>query len=182
MTRDENFYNPGNYGQPSQPQQPYGMNVPQYGQYPQQSQYQWHQGYNQQSTHPAVFYEERPPRSARVQRVLLWVLAVVNLLAVALLTMTAGGLEEAAFEIGYNFLHIVFGAVLIALALNFKRGARWVRISTIVFHSVLMFFQVLSFLGGNILALLGFLASVFGLILANRASSREFFRKTPRIA
>lgn len=122
---------------------------------------------------------ERPPVSVWIQRFLLWFLAVISLLSAASLVVSAGGMKEAVYSVGYVSPFIALGIFVIVLARKTRRGASWVRVSVNVLYSVLMVFQVATFLGGGLLALFGFLVSLFGLILANLSSSRDFFRKTP---
>lgn len=181
--------NPSHWGEHGQYPQPNGYENPQpqsyatqpdqypHGQYQQQGQYQYGaypQNAYQQYPHPPVGGFDAPPRSVQVQRVLLWILAVLTFInAVGHFVMRGAD----AFAAGYALNYVLVGVVLVVLACNIKRGARWVRITQIVLYIFLMIVQFGTFTGGNPFALIGFGVCLFGLVLVLRASSREYFRK-----
>ncbi|GAB3700407.1 hypothetical protein [Nocardiopsis oceani] len=179
MSYEQNPQNPEDHGQYPQPwgyqyQQPQGQFHPQQQFHP-QAPYP-HQGYDQPSALPPGLYGEKPPRSVRVQRVLLWIFAVFTLLSALVRFYSVGG---GPYGVGYALAHFATGTFLIVLAVQCKPGARWVRISMIVLYSLMMLMQFANFTGGNPFGIIGFFIVLFALILACRASARDYFRKVP---
>lgn len=116
--------------------------------------------------------EKKLPLAVRAQRVLLWFLFVMMIGNGLILIMEAGG---GAFGIGYAFPYFALGAFLAVLAAKITSRAKWIRISLIVLYSVMIFLQVSRMLGGDLGGFIGLPFPIFGLVLALRRTSREFF-------
>lgn len=121
-------------------------------------------------------HDTRPPRSVRTQRVLLWIYAVM-FLGNALWAMgeVGGGARGLGYALPYFFLGFLSGL----LALKTVSRARWVRVTTIALHGVLILLQLSRTLAGDVFGLIGLLIAVFGLVLALRSSARDYFSVAP---
>lgn len=78
----------------------------------------------------------RIPVSARVQRVLLWFLAVMMAGNGLLSIMEAGG---GAFGIGYALPYFLLTACFVLFAMRISRGEKWVWASMLVLYGLLAF-------------------------------------------
>lgn len=112
------------------------------------------------------------PLAVRAQRVLLWFLFVMMVGNGLVVFVEAGG---GAFGIGVAFPYFALAAFLAVLAAKIKSGAKWIRISLIVLYGVMIFLQISRMLGGDLGGFIGLPFPIFGLVLALRRTSREFF-------
>lgn len=117
------------------------------------------------------------PFAVRVQRILLWFLAVMMVGNSVLSMVEAGG---GAFGVGYALPYIFLTAFFVLFALRVGHGDKWVWVSMLVLYVVLILLQVIRVLAGDLAGLIGMLFLVFGLVLALTPTSRAHFWQPQR--
>lgn len=112
------------------------------------------------------------PLAVRAQRVLLWFLFVMMIgNGLVLIVETGGG----AFGVGYASPYFALGAFIAVLAAKIKSRAKWILVGVIVLYSVMVFLQVNRMFNGDLGGFIGLFFPIFGLVLALRRTTREFF-------
>ncbi|MGP8299607.1 hypothetical protein ACTPOK_17115 [Streptomyces inhibens] len=157
------------YGYPQQPQQPQQPMAP-YGAYPGGAMPA------AQMPYPTVM-----PGGVKAARVLLFVLAGLNLVGLVLAVMGLGGVTKAAHDtssyageddilamnigkgllIAVIVLIVIFTAAAITLAVQFANGGGGVRVGTIVFGVATIMMSLFTFPIGLVHTVLGILVLVF---------------------
>ncbi|GAB3700397.1 hypothetical protein [Nocardiopsis oceani] len=119
-------------------------------------------------------FSKKLPLSIRAQRVLLWIMATMMCGNAIWSMVLAGG---GAFGIGYAMPYFLLGALITVLAIQIKSGAKWVQVVMIVLYSVMILLQVGRMFNGDPWGLIGLFFPIYGLVLALRATAREFFSR-----
>lgn len=117
----------------------------------------------------------RLPPSLRAQRVLLWIIAVLMWLnAVA----TAADTERGFYGIGAAAPFFLAGVLCAVLARRLPDARRWVRVTVIVLHVVVLLGEIGRLQSGDMRALIGLLFPIVGLVLILQRGTRRYFADT----
>ncbi|GAA3898893.1 hypothetical protein GCM10022244_06370 [Streptomyces gulbargensis] len=193
------FGEPNNpYGQPPQGQQP-GYGYPQ--QTPQGTPPQ--QGYGYPAAPPAAPYGGgypgavmEMPGGVKAARVMLWILAICQIV-MGVATMVAGGwvadqimdrsadLDNAdgaaaavtgAFVV-VGILALAFGIWALVMALKTTKGGNGLRISAIVYASLVTAISLLSLLGTNVFALISLVLGILIIVFYAKSDAVAWFKR-----
>ncbi|MEV7556007.1 hypothetical protein AB0N89_40865 [Amycolatopsis sp. NPDC089917] len=123
------------------------------------------------------------PRQLKTVRVLLWIQAVLNLLASALVTALAineldHGNEEAGLALALAILGFVVSLVLIASAIRISRGSAWVRPTVIGVEGLSVVLGVIGLIsGGAITQLIGMGIAIGIIVVLTKPEERAWFTR-----
>ncbi|WP_410649886.1 hypothetical protein [Amycolatopsis sp. cmx-4-54] len=123
------------------------------------------------------------PGRLKIVRAFLWVQAVLNVLASALVTALAineleHGNEEAGLALALALLGFVVAVVLIACAIRISRGSPWVRPTVVVVEGLVVVMGLVSLVnGGAITQLIGMGIAVGVIVVLNKPEESAWFRR-----
>ncbi|EMD25470.1 hypothetical protein [Amycolatopsis azurea] len=123
------------------------------------------------------------PRQLKTVRVFLWIQAVLNLLASALVTALAinaldHGDEEAGLALALALLGFVVSLVLAACAIRISRGSAWVRPTVIGVEALAVVLGLISLIsGGAITQLIGMGIAIGIIVVLTKPEERAWFTR-----
>ncbi|MFC9256335.1 hypothetical protein ACFWMR_41530 [Amycolatopsis thailandensis] len=123
------------------------------------------------------------PRQLKTVRVLLWIQAVLNLLASALVTALAineldHGNEEAGLALALALLGFAVSLVLIACAIRISRGSAWVRPAVLGVEGLSVVLGVIGLIsGGAVTQLIGIGIAIGIIVVLNKPEERAWFTR-----
>ncbi|MFK0247651.1 hypothetical protein ACIQUM_23395 [Amycolatopsis azurea] len=123
------------------------------------------------------------PRQLKTVRVFLWIQAVLNLLASALVTVLAinaldHGDEEAGLALALALLGFVVSLVLVACAIRISRGSAWVRPTVIGVEALAVVLGLISLIsGGAITQLIGMGIAIGIIVVLTKPEERAWFTR-----
>ncbi|MFD6066197.1 MULTISPECIES: hypothetical protein [Amycolatopsis] len=123
------------------------------------------------------------PGRLKIVRGFLWVQAVLNVLASALVTMLAideldHGNEEAGLVLALGLLGFVVAVALIACAIRISRGSPWVRPTVIGVEGLVVVMGLISLVnGGAITQLIGMGIAVGVIVVLTKPEESAWFRR-----
>jgi len=123
------------------------------------------------------------PRQLKTVRVFLWIQAVLNLLASALVTILAinaldHGDEEAGLALALALLGFVVSLVLIACAIRISRGSAWVRPTVIGVEGLSVVLGLISLIsGGAITQLIGMGIAIGIIVVLTKPEESAWFTR-----
>jgi len=123
------------------------------------------------------------PRQLKTVRVFLWIQAVLNLLASALVTILAineldHGNEEAGLVLALALLGFVVSLVLIACAIRISRGSAWVRPTVIGVEGLSVVLGLISLIsGGAITQLIGMGIAIGIIVVLTKPEESAWFTR-----
>ncbi|MFC3452952.1 hypothetical protein [Amycolatopsis speibonae] len=123
------------------------------------------------------------PRQLKTVRVFLWIQAVLNLLASALVTALAineldHGNEEAGLALALALLGFAVSLTLIACAIRISRGSSWVRPTVIGVEGLSVVLGVISLIsGGAVTQLIGMGIAIGIIVVLNKPEERAWFTR-----
>ncbi|UUV30143.1 hypothetical protein NQK81_36100 [Amycolatopsis roodepoortensis] len=123
------------------------------------------------------------PGRLKLVRGFLWVQAVLNVLASALVTALAineleHGNEEAGLVLALAILGFAVAVVLIACAIRISRGSPWVRPTIVAVEGLVVVMGLVSLVnGGAITQLIGMGIAVGVIVVLNKPEESAWFKR-----